>query len=68
MYRGTDTDHITHRACKRLFHSGNIFNRVVKLLGTKLNVNVEGVGVILSAELNKIILGEAFGKKNCFYL
>ena len=64
MDGGAYTYHITHCVCKRLFHSSNILYRVVELLGTKLNVYVEGVGVVLSAKLDKIVLRESFCERN----
>lgn len=63
-----DTEHIAESILEGAFLSGDILDRVVKLLGGKLNVNVKGVVVVDSAELYLIVRREAFVEKHSLYL
>ena len=63
-----DTEHAAESILEGAFLSGDILDRVVKLLGGKLNVNVKGVVVVDSAELYLIVGREAFVKKHSLYL
>ena len=68
VYLGIDSEHGLDRLSERALLDGKILDGIRELVGAELNVNVEGIVVLYAVNLDEVVGGVAFVKKNGFDL